>query len=46
MAEKLGVRLREVKKDLEETIDKHEYKTAKADLFYSIHAKNVIGALT
>ena len=43
MAEKLGVRLREVKKDLEETIDKLVHKT---DPIYAIHAKCVINTLT
>ncbi len=43
MAEKLGVRLQEVKKDLEETIEKLEYKT---EPICSIHAKCVIDTLT
>lgn len=43
MAEKLGARLQEVKKDLEETIEKLEYKT---EPICSIHAKCVIDTLT
>lgn len=43
MTDKLGIRLREVKKDLEETIDKIDSSTV---LFYSIHAKCVLDTLT
>lgn len=43
MAEKLGARLQGVKKDLEETIEKLEYKT---EPICSIHAKCVIDTLT
>ena len=43
MAEKLGLRLREVKKDLEETIDKLIHN--ETDPFFAIHAKCVIDKL-
>ena len=44
MATKLGVRLREVKEDLEETIDRLEQH--ESDPFDAIHAKYVIDSLT